>query len=184
MREKISIRRAATAIPGLLDLIAYIDAHSEKHFKDFVMAEVGSFVGDSTRMFAERCLKVHAVDPWQNGYDDEDPSSYTWPMEQIEAQFDEVVRECGNIEKHKMVSLKGAQLFEDGSLDFVYIDGNHKYDYVLADIGAWLPKVRKGGFIAGHDYGHKRAPGVKPAVIEAAGFPDTTFQDTSWVKAV
>ncbi len=184
MSDKISIRKAATAIPGLLDLIAYIDANSEKPFKDFIMVEVGSFVGDSTRVFAGRCLKVHAVDPWENGYDDADPSSYTWPMEQIEAQFDEVVAECGNIEKHKMSSLQGAALFDDGSLDAVYIDGNHKYEYVLADIKAWLQKIRSGGFIAGHDFGHKRAPGVKPAVIEALGLPDATFQDTSWIKKI
>jgi hypothetical protein len=182
MSDKISIRKAATAIPGLLDLIAYIDAHSEKKFQDFIMVEVGSFVGDSTRVFAQRCRTVHSVDPWQNGYDDKDPSSYTWPMEQIEAQFDEVVRECGNIVKHKLTSIEGAALFEDGSLDAVYIDGNHLPEFVKADARTWLPKVRPGGFIAGHDWQHKRAPGVKPAVIEVLGMPDATFQDTSWIK--
>ena len=48
-------------------------------------------------------------------------------------------------------SIKAAKEFEDGSLDFVYIDANHSYDAVKADILAWLPKVKKGGIIGGHD---------------------------------
>ena len=42
----------------------------------------------------------------------------------------------------------------DNSLDFVYIDGNHKYDYVLLDIIMWTRKVKPGGMISGHDYFH------------------------------
>lgn len=42
--------------------------------------------------------------------------------------------------------------FADGSLDFVYIDGNHRFMDVARDITLWTPKVRKGGIIAGHDY--------------------------------
>jgi hypothetical protein len=181
--DKISIRKAPTAIPGLIDLINHVEANSEKPFKDFVLVEVGSFVGDSTRVFARRCKEIHSVDPWKNGYDDEhDPSSYTWPMERIEAQFDEVVEECGNIIKHKMTSLEGAELFEDESIDMVYIDGNHLYEYVKQDIIAWSPKVKKGGWVCGHDWQHKKAQGVKPAVLETVGQPDKTFQDTSWCK--
>ena len=42
--------------------------------------------------------------------------------------------------------------FEDGSLDFVYIDGNHDLLNVVRDLTLWTPKVRKGGLIVGHDY--------------------------------
>lgn len=42
--------------------------------------------------------------------------------------------------------------FEDGFLDFVYIDANHEGEYPLKDIEMWAPKVRKGGIVAGHDY--------------------------------
>lgn len=41
---------------------------------------------------------------------------------------------------------------EDGSLDFVYLDANHKYDALCGDLVAWYPKVRPGGIISGHDY--------------------------------
>ncbi len=40
----------------------------------------------------------------------------------------------------------------DSSLDFVYIDGDHSYDFVMQDIIIWGRKVRKGGIVSGHDY--------------------------------
>lgn len=49
-------------------------------------------------------------------------------------------------------SVEVAQNYKDASLDFVFIDGAHTYDAVVADIKAWLPKVKPGGIIAGHDY--------------------------------
>jgi predicted O-methyltransferase YrrM len=50
-----------------------------------------------------------------------------------------------------MTSLEASRWFSDGSLDFVYIDGNHALHYVLEDLEAWTPKVRRGGIVAGHD---------------------------------
>ena len=148
-----------------------------------VMVEVGSFVGDSTEIFARNFKEVNCVDPWQNGYDDEhDPSSYKWPMKQIEAQFDEcILKVFPNVKKHKMTSAEGAALFEDESLDFVYIDGNHLEEFVELDITSWLPKVKPDGWIGGHDYGHKWAPGVKPAVDRVVGEPEARFRETSWI---
>jgi hypothetical protein len=49
-------------------------------------------------------------------------------------------------------SLTAASLFQDGFFDFVYIDAEHDYDHVKADIAAWYPKVKPGGFLSGHDY--------------------------------
>jgi len=42
--------------------------------------------------------------------------------------------------------------FPDGSLDFVYIDGNHDFLHTTQDISYWMPKVRSGGIVAGHDF--------------------------------
>jgi len=59
-----------------------------------------------------------------------------------------------------------AKDFEDESIDFLFIDANHTYEYVSQDIAAYLPKIKPGGIIAGHDFnGHH--PGVVQAVIEA-----------------
>jgi alkanesulfonate monooxygenase SsuD/methylene tetrahydromethanopterin reductase-like flavin-dependent oxidoreductase (luciferase family) len=181
---KISIRNAKTAKPGLYDLIKHYETETGKSFKDVVMVEVGCYVGDSTEIWAQNCKEIHAVDPWLNGYDDTDPSSYNIPMKTIEAQFDELLPQYPNIIKHKMKSVDAAALFDDESLDFVYIDGDHRYEAVKDDIDAWLPKVKKGLIIAGHDYQHKWAPGVKPAVLEKLGSIDRHFQDTSWCKKI
>jgi predicted O-methyltransferase YrrM len=49
-------------------------------------------------------------------------------------------------------SLEAVKKFEDGSLDWVYVDGNHNFQNVTNDIIEWSKKVRPGGIIAGHDY--------------------------------
>jgi hypothetical protein len=61
-------------------------------------------------------------------------------------------------------SVVEARRVPNHSLDFVYIDGNHKYWHVLCDIEAWAPKVRPGGVISGHDYGRASVGQVKEAV--------------------
>lgn len=45
-----------------------------------------------------------------------------------------------------------SNMFLDNSLDFIYIDANHAYDFVKEDIELWYPKVKKGGYLCGHDY--------------------------------
>jgi hypothetical protein len=51
----------------------------------------------------------------------------------------------------------------------VYIDASHFYKDVLKNIEEWLPRVRQGGIIGGHDYGSNRHAGVKQAVDERFG---------------
>lgn len=64
----------------------------------------------------------------------------------------------------KATSMAGAALVEDGSLDFVYIDADHRFDYVMQDLIEWSKKVRPGGIVSGHDYYRFRNAGVVPAV--------------------
>ncbi|NOR90110.1 MAG: hypothetical protein GQ524_07625 [Anaerolineales bacterium] len=51
-------------------------------------------------------------------------------------------------------------------VDFVFIDGDHSYDHVKADVQAWLPHIREGGILCGHDYGWDKWAGVKQAFDE------------------
>jgi len=63
-----------------------------------------------------------------------------------------------NVTFIKKFSMDAVKDFEDGSLDFVYIDANHGYKYVLQDITEWSKKVRKGGIVSGHDYIKRTSP--------------------------
>lgn len=63
-------------------------------------------------------------------------------------------------------SWEAAKHYQDSSLDFVFIDANHKYPSVVQDIAAWRPKIKPGGLICGHDYSQDY-PGVMLAVCEA-----------------
>eukprot|EP00747_Dinoflagellata_sp_TGD_P047312 gnl/TRDRNA2_/TRDRNA2_144931_c1_seq1.p1 gnl/TRDRNA2_/TRDRNA2_144931_c1~~gnl/TRDRNA2_/TRDRNA2_144931_c1_seq1.p1 ORF type:complete len:210 (+),score=32.46 gnl/TRDRNA2_/TRDRNA2_144931_c1_seq1:58-687(+) len=53
----------------------------------------------------------------------------------------------------RMFSSEAASWIQDGSLDLVWIDGDHTYDGAYADLVSFAPKMRPGGIIAGHDYG-------------------------------
>lgn len=52
----------------------------------------------------------------------------------------------------RLYSDEAAIEFFKGELDFVYLDANHSLPYVISDLHAWAPKVRKGGIISGHDF--------------------------------
>lgn len=73
-----------------------------------------------------------------------------------------------------MPSLEAAQQFPDNDLDFVFIDADHSFDAVCADIQAWLPKVKAGGYLTGHDWDWES---VRSAVLKL--LPDATPGDES-----
>lgn len=78
-----------------------------------------------------------------------------------------------------MSSQEATRHVPDGWADFVFIDAGHSYEAVKADIAAWAPKVREGGWLGGHDY-HPAHPGVIQAVDEA--FPDRKLL-AGWIWA-
>lgn len=66
-------------------------------------------------------------------------------------------------------------------LDFLFIDAGHGYEAVKADIANWKGKVRKHGWVMGHDYDTERNPGVVKAVDEAFGADVATLPFSIWV---
>jgi hypothetical protein len=79
-------------------------------------------------------------------------------------------------------SVENASQVQDGELDFCFIDGDHSYDGCMRDIIAWLPKVRPGGVLCGHDYElkPKRKFGVRQAVDEKFGDRVKTGAGGTW----
>ena len=73
-------------------------------------------------------------------------------------------------------SVAAAALFSDESMAWVHLDARHDYDSVRADIAAWLPKVRPGGWLSGDDYDTWQWPGVVQAV------EDSLTGATAWSK--
>ena len=89
----------------------------------------------------------------------------------------------------RMSSLEAATLFPISYFDLVFIDSDHRYEPTKKDIKAWLPKVKRGGVLSGHDYSlnitkrthHK---GVTQAVDEAFGNRKFIIGEKVWVKEV
>lgn len=178
----ISMRKGKHAITGLVEMVEYIKNNSDISMSDMVMVEIGSYAGDATKIFAKYFKRVICIDPYQNGYDDSDGASYKYDMHIVYSQFEkEVLNKFKNVVHHKMTSKQAAPCFTDGWLDFVYIDGNHKFEFVKQDIEMWLPKIKKGGWLGGHDYMNAGFEDVTKAVDEMIGKPDAVFDDTSWL---
>jgi predicted O-methyltransferase YrrM len=136
------------------------------------VVEVGCFAGVSTECFAILCGHVACVDGWDG--------RESKPMF---ASFDRRMAPYKNISVIQERSPHAARHIANASVDLVYIDADHSYEAVLADIAAWLPKIRSGGWIAGHDFGWKGTPGVTQAVMERFGEP-LVFADCSWLVPI
>mgnify|MGYP001618009763 CR=1 FL=1 len=77
------------------------------------------------------------------------------------------------------LSIEAAKAFADGSFDFVYLDGNHAFEYLTADLAAWSPKVRAGGIIAGHDFAKYQWPNQIHVVQVIQGWTDA-YEIAPW----
>jgi len=101
-------------------------------------------------------------------------------MKLVEQAFDVRMEKFDNVVKMKGYSKEESKKIENGFLDFVYIDSNHKYENILEDIKTWLPKIQSNGMIGGHDYGY--LDGIMKAVDEIFGKENVeTFEDMSWL---
>lgn len=102
---------------------------------------------------------------------------------EVEQRLANRLRE-NRVEIIRQTSLAFSKTLEPESVDVVYVDGDHSYDAVSADIAAYWPLIRKNGFLAGHDYCETHAD-VMFAVDEfLAAHPDLKmhwFEDSSWL---
>lgn len=167
---------------GINDLLGeLINIFSDKEPTPRVMIEIGSYMGESTMMFASSGIfeTIHSIEPHKGTEKFNKDYGYNW--EDIEKEYKINTRHFDNIIHHKTFSYNLLDKFEDNSIDFIYIDADHTYESVKKDIESYLPKLKDGGVIGGHDYQDKW-PGVINAVNETIGEPRNTFCDGSWIK--
>jgi predicted O-methyltransferase YrrM len=127
--------------------------------------EIGTRVGTYAK---ELCLalpelKLYCIDPWKYYPEyDEIPD-----QSQLDSQYEAAKKRLTgcNCEIIRKTSMDAVKKFVPNSLDFVFIDGNHNYKFVLEDIAEWTKMVRPGGIIYGHDYMPDH-PGVMQAIHE------------------
>jgi hypothetical protein len=129
-------------------------------------AEIGVWRGDfSARILrAVRPAKLHLIDPWAfQGGDVYRDAWYGGKLAGDQGAMDEIHRkvarrfareiESGIVEVHRATSAGVAGGFPDGYFDWVYVDGDHLYEAVRADLEHFAPKLKAGGILAGDDYG-------------------------------
>jgi len=146
-----------------------------KGYKKFV--EVGVWKGHSISFLANLLRNVYgsqvfAVDLFENSYKykEEDSSASKHLRKQIPLIYDIYNENLRRTNTRRLITdLKGASWamskhFADNTVDVVFIDADHAYESVKKDIISWLPKVRNGGVLSGHDY--RRGNTVSQAVDE------------------
>jgi predicted O-methyltransferase YrrM len=166
-------------IHGLVDLIQRVDIENK------IICEIGCFLGVSTETFALfNPKKLYAIDIWGKNQNYAESNwaigekEMTWA--EVKKSFDQRLSKYPEVEAIQEHSTDAVNLFEGDSLDMVYIDGDHTYDFVFNDLNNWFPKVKQGGFIAGHDH---FLNGVNCAVSDFIknNYKLEVFEDTSWL---
>lgn len=138
-------------------LVDLINEHSYQE-----VAEIGSYRGDLALHILARCPNLkhfYLIDPWEIYPEELQSRPFgDYPQEKWDAILEEVCRKIvpwriiGRAVIMRETSVEAAKRIEDESLDLVYIDGIHTFEYVAQDIQLWLPKVKASGIVSGHDW--------------------------------
>ena len=139
--------------------------------RHLIGAEIGVYGGNNALEILNflNIRELVLVDPWK-GYLDvviekgEDDSFYEGLFNQVSAKFSHDPR----VRIIRDISLNAATMFDDDYFDFIYLDGDHSYESVFADLTAWYPKLKKFGVMCGDDFGHPSGVGVIEAVTKFA----------------
>ena len=144
-------------------------------------AEIGVFRGTMARRILDWAMpeKLYLIDPWENTddpslaysmYGSRSPVDMNEVYVQVASDFAAEI-EAGQVEICRATSEVALAALPDASLDYVYIDGDHRYEGVTSDLELSWTKLRPGGVIALDD-NHKVGwwkDGVTRAVNEFAG---------------
>jgi Methyltransferase domain len=132
---------------------------------NFAFAEIGVWKGQSLIYLAVEIANlgkrgtIYAVDHWQGSKEHTDPQSVVYePMLQTNPKYiyehflHNILPVKHLITPVRKTSLKAAKIIPDNSLDGVFLDGSHVYEDVLKDLEAWSVKIKRNGYLCGHDY--------------------------------
>ena len=149
--------------------------------RPIVCVELGTFQGASAIPVARSIHRwggvLTCVDTWSA---DLFRAGATSPWILVTCARNVVAAGVTNIRLMPTTTLEAARTWTE-PIDYLYIDADHSYEAVLADLSAWVPHVRPGGVIAGDDYDNRSFPGVKAAWDDferAHGLTFTRFQST------
>lgn len=139
-----------------------------------VGCEVGVCGGQNIKHILENCMsvkKMYGVDSYsKDNWDMKDFINVEKEFGSFDGLYHEakiMLGQFGNRVEIIRKSSKCAALdFNDGSLDFVFIDAGHEFDDCYNDLISWYPKVKKNGFIIGHDFYNNACMGVTKAVLK------------------
>ena len=149
---------------------------------DGKIVELGAWKGRSSAFLVVEAynkspkIEVHIVDTWGGNPFDGSEDQSTDAYSKFISNMSLLARPY---QAYRMTTNEAVGFFKDESLDAVFIDADHSYEAVKMDIKNWMPKVRKGGILAGHDYSSAWS-GVIRAVDEI--FPDSEKIEFCWVK--
>lgn len=178
-------------VPGWFDFQEiYARAVREAPHDGAHLVEVGAAYGKSAAYMAwqirasQKNIRFDAVDLWTHllGTPDDVEYGSRFGGGSIRRAFMYTLRSRGLdrfVHPIQLDSVAAARAYADDSLDFVFIDADHSYDAVMADITAYFPKLKAGGVIAGHDY-HTDGMQVKEAVNQYFKWRTFTVEGNSW----
>ena len=158
----------------------------QKFPSDSLFVEIGTWKGKSAVYMAEKIKESHksirfctidSFDGFGDGYN-EDPDFKNHSLFETYSRNIEPVKSF--IETFVGFSFDFASKFEDQSIDFLFLDGDHRYAGIKKDLHMWFPKIKKGGVIAGHDY-NEPSCGVKQAVDEYFTFGAKPYIGGCWI---
>ena len=130
--------------------------------------EVGVWKGRSLAYFIveavinNKNLNIYAVDTWKGS--EEHKSDKCIIEDTLFNEFtNNLIPVQDKFKAMRMTSEEASKLFENNSIDGIFIDAAHEYENVKKDLELWYPKVKSGGYFCGHDYS-PGWPGVMQAV--------------------
>lgn len=177
LKDTFYVMREPLQAEGLIDMINWIN--DIKPVSEMDIIEIGSYIGESTMIFANRFKRVISIDPYINGYDPNDKACYHASFDRVYKEFIKNTLSIPNIKSIKETSETAFSFLKESQWDIVYIDGLHTHESVSSDIENYKTIIKPGGFICGHDYGWET---VRSAVEQSLNKIDAVFKDGSWIK--